>query len=561
MSVLSVVIVACGGSVPGPAPPDASGARWFTDVTESWGLGSPAPPVPGRYRVPEVTAAGLAVFDADGDGDLDLWQRRVPHPDAPDDPAPDVLWRQTAPGRFERWPDRGMEDPGYAQAAALGDPDGDGDLDLYAGNLGRDRYYENLGGGRFVDATERVGLGDDGWSSAAAFCDLDADGDQDLWVVRYLDYDPDRQCLADAGGEDYCGPAQFRGAADRFYENVEGRFVSRGGPLDLERPDVARGAKGLGVVCTDLTGDGRPDVYVANDGEPNHLWVRSPSDDVYGAGGRWREVAMGQGVAVNRHGSPESSMGIALADLEPDGRFDLFLTHLSGQNNTRYRFGGMAWDDATALAGWSADDWPRTGFGCALADFDADGDDDLAVANGRVFRDPAGAPAGSDPFWGAYAEPDLLFENVDGGRFVTREGSALAGTRELSRGMIAADLDADGDLDLAVSNHDGSLRVYRNDRVEGASPWILRLRDAGVPALGATVETRGPGGVRLDAVLATRSYASAGPPDVVVYGIGGSRPTQATVTWTDGAKETYELGDPGPVVLRRGEGMLEAPGP
>ena len=543
--ILFGCFVGCSTETGEPAEAD-----WFTEVTESWGLPGRTDDWPrGTHAVPEITAVGVGIFDADGDGDLDIWQRRIPRPDRPGSAAADVLWRQEAPGHFVAWPDRGMEDPGFAQAAAFGDPDGDGDLDLYAANLGTDRYYENLGEGNFRDATAESGLGDDGWSTGAVFCDPDGDGDQDLYVIRYLDYDPERQCLSDAGKEDYCGPAQFPGASDLYYENQgDGQFLSTGQALGLTDAATSRSAKGLGVICTDLTGDGRADIYVANDGEPNHLW--SLAGD-----GTWSERGMAQGLAVNRYGAPESSMGIAAADLDDDGELDLMLTHLSGQNNTLYQSRNQrGWDDSTPGAGMAAEDWSRTGFGCTFADFDGDGDDDLVVADGRVFRDPDKRPEDGDLYWGGYAEPDLLFENTGTGRFQIRRGDPFEAQMEISRGLIAADLDGDGDDDLVVSTHRGDLRLFRNDRQNETPAFEVEASWNGSPALGAGLLFESTTGKHRAVLMTTRSYASAGPPVVRIFSIAGQPPVSVVVTWPDGSRERFALSEPGRTLLEYGTG-------
>ena len=546
--VLLLVSAACAGEG------SSDGAR-FTEITAEVGVEVAARPWPdGSFFLPEIMGPGLALFDYDGDGDLDILQLRAPPPGDRRAPAPNRLWRQEPDGRFvDVSAASGLDDPGFAQGVAVADVDDDGDLDVYLSNFGPDAFYLNDGDGTFSERTAAAGFGGDAWSSSAAFCDYDRDGDLDLYVAHYLRLDYQRACRSPSGAADYCGPQLFDGVPDTLYRNEGGgRFTDASATAGISNADGGKRAKGLGVVCADLTGDDRVDFYVANDGEANQLWVSDGR-------GRFTEQAMVRGVAVNRRGNPEASMGLALGDVDGDGRFDLYMTHLALENNTLYVGGAQRlYADRTLESGLAAFDLPFTGFGCELADFDHDGDLDLAVVNGRVRRDPARSGGAGEPFWPRYAETNLLLVNDGTGSFA--DGGAVAAsfasTREVSRGLAAGDLDRDGDLDLVLSNVDGSMRIYRNDLPTTGNHWlVVRAMTGPRDAVGAIVTLHASDRRWVRPILSGSSYLSSSEP-VAHFGLGAAdRVDRVEVVWPDGSRESF---DPPAtdrrVVLVQGEG-------
>ncbi len=445
------------------AAPAVGGVR-FVDVTAETGLDFVhATGSAGSYPMPAIMGGGVAAFDADGDGLLDLY-----FPNAGSKIAGEAgrnrFYRQGPRGRFaDATADSGLDNPGYGMGAAVGDIDNDGDLDLYVTNLGADVFYRNEGAGRFVDATASFGVATPGWSTSAVFFDADLDGWLDLYVARYVQWHEARECQVQGGRVDYCGPQQFEGEADVFYRNEGGRrFVdgSRGAGISLIED------AGLGVAAADLDEDGRPDVYVANDADPNQLWINR-------GGAAFEDDAVLLGAAYNRFGVGEAGMGTALGDIDGDLDLDLFLSHLIEETNTLYvNLGGApgapeGFEDRAAEAGLAAPSTPYTGFGAAFFDADNDGDLDLAVVNGAVKRRPETLSERDDWFWRGYAEPNLLM--LGDGAAVFADASGASGdfgtALDVSRGLVPFDLEGDGDLDLLVSNLEGPARIYRNETI------------------------------------------------------------------------------------------------
>ncbi len=502
----------------------------FTEITDSAGLDvTHDAGVSGKFRFEEIMGSGCAMFDYDADGRLDIY--------LVNGAGPDRLYRQTPDGTFtDVTASSGIKALEYGMGCAVGDFDNDGHPDLFLANFGADQLWRNNGDGTFTDVTAAAGVGDDLWSVSAAFADYDRDGLLDFYVARYV-LDPNSSgCFDTSGRPDYCSPQNFEPAPDTLYHNEGGgRFRN----VSSESGITAVSGPGLGVVCADFTDDGWDDVYVANDGAPNFLWINQRD-------GTFEDGATLAGCAYNRNGDAEAGMGIAVGDVDHDGLLDLFVTHLRNQTNTLYR--GAAHEsfvDATDASGLGMSSYPMTGFGTGLLDIDHDGALDLAVVNGAVMRRsrPASGAEVSE-HWKWYAEPNLLYLNDGSGRFadVSSEAGSLCARREVSRGLAFGDIDGDGDLDMLVTNTGGVARLYRNDVAKRGHWLTVRAVDPALnrDALGAVVTVTAGGRTLTRTIIAASSYASSCQP-IAHFGLGDvTGVDRITVRWPDGSEERFD---------------------
>jgi len=467
----------------------------------------------------------VALLDYDRDGDMDVYAV-----DAADRPG--RLFRNDG-GRFvDVTSESGMPPIAYGVGVAAADFDNDGLVDLYLTSVGPDVLLRNTGDG-FVDVTAPMGIRNDGWGTSAAWVDVDRDGWLDLYVVNYLELTPGVECSDRAGAPEYCGPRAHPGASDRLFRNLGGvRFhdVTGGSGVGATR------GRGLGVAVLDFDQDGWLDLYVANDGEANFLW-RNRGD------GTFEDDAPAAGAALNGAGQTEAGMGVAVGDVNLDGRTDIYVTHLAGESNTLYRNrGDGSFVDETAERGLHGPSLPFTGFGVAFADLDNDGDLDILVANGRINRGPI-VPGTPDGFLQPYAEPNSLYLNDGSGRFEARPDIApdLGKRPGMSRGLAVGDLDDDGRLDVVIFETGRELRVFQNEGASGH--WIgFAVTDpelSGRDALGARLELFTRSRRRVAYVNPSHGYLSSHDPRVH-FGLGDSDVVDSLrLTWPDGTSERF----------------------
>ncbi len=519
---------------------------WFTDVTALVGLDfvhDPGP-VDGNYFLPQIIGSGAALFDMDGDGRLDLY---LIHNGGPRG-ARNRLYRQRPDKTFEDVSaGSGLDVAGHGMGVAVGDVDNDGRPDLYLTRYGGDLLFLNQGKGRFQDVTAAAGIDNPLWGTSASFVDYDRDGWLDLVVVNYLNIDRGQPCRNAAGRRDYCHPNTFPGTVVRLYRN-RGKDAS-GKWLGFEDRTAAAGlaarpGPGLGVLCIDLNGDGWPDLFVANDAKPNHLWINQKN-------GTFKEEAAWRGVATNGLGQPQGNMGVAFGDSDGAGLMNLFVTHLASEHHTLWKQGPAGqFRDVTGAAGLTRPHWRGTGFGTVLADFDHDGGLDLAIVNGAVTR----PGAETRPHWQAYSQRNQLFANDGKGTFrdVSLANSPFCGTAGVSRGLAVGDVDGDGALDLLVTQVAGPARLYRNV-VPGRGHWLMvrALERSGRDAIGAVVRVEAQQRI----VQPGSSYLCSNDPRVH-FGLGSeSRFRSLRVVWPDGKEEVFPGGAADRVVtVRQGLG-------
>ncbi len=513
----------------------------------------------GKYYLPEMMGSGVALFDYDGDGDLDVFlvQGGRLEGGAGDGAPTNRLFRNDltveADGRrtlsFTDVTARaGVGLRAYGMGVAVGDYDDDGDLDLFVTSFGPETLFRNNGDGTFADVTEEAGVSDALWSTSAAFLDYDKDGDLDLFVANYVDFtlSGNKTCTDALGARDYCGPQSYHPAPDRLYRNEgKGRFTDVTGSAGIARADGA----GLGVVAGDFDGDGWLDLYVANDATPNQLWINRRD-------GTFVDEGLISGSALNAAGNPEGSMGIASGDFDADGDEDLFVTNIVGETFAFYRNDGKgSFEDARVAAGLAAPTAAFTGFGTDWFDYDNDGWLDLFVANGavNVIEAQRGQKA---PF----RMRNQLFRNTGAGRFVetSADGGPAFARAEISRGAAFGDIDNDGDTDVVVTTNDGPVRLLLNQAGRG-NHWLQVALEQGPRnrrAFGARVGVERAGRPTLwRRVKSDGSYLSANDARVH-FGLGASPGLDALIVeWPDGQAERWNrvAGDR-LVTLRRGTG-------
>ena len=536
------------GCHPGPPNGQAGSAGtpvappWFEDVTDQVGLNFVHDCGPtGAYFMPQSMYGGVALFDADGDGRLDILLLQGAGPNTG---VGNRLYLQTPDGKFrDASAGSGLDFDGYNVGVAIGDVDNDGRPDVLITQFTGARLLRNEGGGKFRDITAEAGITNAHWGASAAFVDYDRDGRLDLVIVNYLDYDKSWPCNGTDNAREFCGPKTFPGTIPRLFHNLgpgDGKLV-RFADVTVLAGLATKAAPGLGIYATDLTGDGWPDLLVANDGAPNHLWVNQRD-------GTFKNEAMSRGIALTGNGMPFANMGIAVADYDGDELLDVFITHLGNETHTLWRQGPVGqFRDRTQDSQVVRTAWRGTAFGSVAADFDRDGWPDIAYVNGRVHREPVLPEAGHlAAFWQPYAERNQLLRNKGKGQFedISESQPVFCGRANVGRGLAVGDFDNDGRPDLLVLGVGDRARLYRN--VAPGGHWLgLRVTD---PArgnrdlLGTTVRVTAGGRTWVQAAQSANSYLSASDPRPL-FGLGAATAyDRINVTWPDGVRETFAGG-------------------
>ena len=484
----------------------------------------------GDLFVVDTMGGGVALIDVDSDGFLDIYF--INGCRLPIDPAkpiaPNRLFRNKGDGTFEDSTAKaGVGGKGYGMGAAVGDYDNDGHDDLFVTGFGQTVLYHNRGDGTFEDVTDKAGVSSNRWTTAAGFGDLDSDGDLDLMVVTYVDADSKtaHPCRDQSGGAIHCSPGYFAAQFDQlFRNNGDGTFTDISREAGIE---VANG-RGLGLAIFDFDGDGKLDLFVANDASPNFAFRNL-------GGLKFEEVGMESGLGVDGSGKATASMGVVANDLNNDGRIDIFHTNFLNEGSTlRLNLGKGLFVDATTGTLLDAPSRAATGFGAAALDLENDGKPDLFVANGHV----------DDQTWvnSPMAQPAHLFANLGNGAFrpLGAEVAPYFASPHVGRGVAAGDLDNDGLVDLVVIHRDAPASILKN-RAKPSGNWLkvnLKGTKSGKTPIGAKLVVKAGPSSWTDWVTSGTSYLSANDRRNH-FGLGNARSVDSLeIVWPSGHRQT-----------------------
>ena len=553
------VLAGCGKapepSQPGPAA--QSREAWFEEITGQSGVNFVHDTGPtNHFLVPEQMGSGAALFDFDSDGRLDVYLIQNAGPDSR---SVNRLFHQEADGRFKDVSaGSGLDVAGHGMGVAIGDVNNDGRPDVLVTEYGAVRLFLNQGDGRFNDVTQLAGLENPRWATSAAFFDYDRDGWLDLVVANYLDYDPTQKCADARGAPEFCGPHGFIGLVTKLFRNL-GSSQARFADVTVSSGLALAPGPALGVLCADFDGDRWPDIFLADDGKPNRLFINRRN-------GTFKEEAAVRGVAFCALGQTAGNMGAAIGDVDGNGLFDLFVTHLTEEHHTLWaqETRGL-FQDRSGASGLTRPAWRGTGFGAVFADFNHDGALDLAFVNGGVKRGRPTAPlgAGTPPFWAPYAQRNQLFANDGGGNFrdVSVVNAAFCSRAAVGRGLACGDIDNDGAVDLLVTCTGGPAQLFRNTaphRGHWLSVRAVETSLGGRDAYGAEIRVRAGQRQWWRLVNPGFSYLCSNDPRAH-FGVGAAQTFDSIeVLWPDGGEETFPGGPTDRfLVLRKGSGSAK----
>ncbi|WP_068419406.1 CRTAC1 family protein [Planctomyces sp. SH-PL62] len=541
----------------------------FTEVAQEWGVDFVHfSGMNDEKHFPTANGSGVAVFDHDGDGLLDLYfatQTLLPLGTA--EKGPNRLYKNLGGGRYEDVTERsGLGYRGFCHGIIVGDVDNDGDADVFLCNYGPNKLYLNKGDGTFQDVSAAAGVDRPSWSSGGAMLDFDNDGDLDIYVANYgrWNYPEDHQRVGDPEKKIwlYASPRTIVGVKHMLYRNngdltftdVYDQAITVESDVVVgqkEEVDPETGAKkmvdviekkrtpnprsdghGFGVVAADLNDDGLIDLYVANDMTPNFLFFNRGD-------GTFEDATELSGAAFDYNGSAQSGMGVDAEDVDGDGLPELLVTNFAQEYATLYQnFGNRGFFDNTAFFGLASDTMPFVKWGTALADFDKDGWPDLFISNGHVDNNRRELNQPID-----YEEPPLLFRNMAGKRFrlSTRDVGPYFEKKHVGRGAAFGDLDDDGDVDIVVNEKDGPAAILRND-TPTTNHWVrlaLQGTKSNRDAIGSLAIVETPRRTIYRQLKGGVSMESANDPRLLI-GVGAEPIDKLTIVWPSGIVSVLE---------------------
>jgi hypothetical protein len=517
---------------PRATEPGAASPVSFTDVTASSAITFVhANGAFGKKYLPETLGSGCAFIDVDGDGWQDLffvnakaWPGRAGTPSYP------ALYRNNHDGTFtDVTRASGLAVEMYGLGVSAADYDNDGRIDIYVTALESNHLFRNAGGGKFVETTRVAGVADGGFSTSAAWIDYDRDGRLDLFVAHYVEWSPQKDlfCTVDGTHKSYCTPESYPGASPTLFRNRgDGTFENATARAGLKDPTC----KALGVTVIDFDNDGWPDLFVANDTQPNRLYQNRRN-------GTFADVAVAAGVAFNEAGVARAGMGVDAADYDRSGRDSIIVGNFSNEMMGLYHNEGNGlFIDEAAVAGIGRPSLLTLTFACFFFDYDLDGWLDIFAANGHVADDIQTVQKRV-----TYAQPPHLFRNVGRGRFeeVTGQIGRPLQDAVVARGAAYGDYDNDGDLDLLISVNAGRARLLRNDG--GNTNHFLTVRTVGTVSnrdgIGARVTVKVSANLAVSRTVKTGSSYLSQSQLAVTFGLGSASSVERVeVDWPSGRK-------------------------
>jgi hypothetical protein len=531
---------------------EAAPAVTFTDVTASAGIRfTHNSGRAGKKFLPETLGSGAAFLDADGDGWQDILLVNSKNWAPGGRRSLNALYRNTGKGTFtDISAGSGLDVEMYGMGVAVGDYDNDGRDDVYITALEGDRLFHNEGAGKFRDVTKAAGITNASFGTSVAWLDYDRDGRIDLFVANYVQWTPkdDLWCSLDGVSKSYCTPESYKGTSSKMYRNLgAGKFEDASKKAGVDDPT----SKSLGVAVFDYNGDLWPDLFVANDTQPNKLYRNNKN-------GTFSEEGMSAGVAYSEDGVARGAMGVDAADYDRSGRPHLLVGNFSNQML------GLYHNEGTGLF---VDEAPKStvgrasllslAFGVFFFDYDLDGHLDILAANGHIEEE-----IGRVQPKVAYREPPLLFHNIGDRKFEnasTTVGPAFA-RPIVARGAAYADYDHDGDLDVLLTTNHGPAYLYRNDG-GNQNRWIS-IKTRGVKAnrsgIGAIVRVQSAGGRQWNVVRSGSSYCSQSDL-ALTFGLGkDTTVTAIEVEWPSGTKDRVANVQSNQIVtIEEGKGIVK----